>query len=669
MGVLTPKRAVLLVVAVLLGVNAFASNPSPRTQAKMAWDSARNVGVFFGGLGPFDKGTSLQYDSSETWLWNGSVWLQRFPQTTPPSRAVHAMVFDSARNRVVMFGGRKAPAERDGLATYINDTWVFDGEDWSEIVSAQTPATRQFHAMVYDRARDRVILYGGNVLADDEETFALRDDTWEFDGQQWLPIVNGPRVAKPVMGYDAKLNQTILVGLNETGTATVMYRYDTAGKTWITVTPTAMPTCVNDGHMVYRERTGKLTFFGGVCATNTPSGEEVWEWDDAGNKWTKLTLTSAFPRLAGQAVAYDPIRNEVMAFGGSAAFGSTVASETNILRANTWRQPFLLWIPRIRPRPRSLAAFETDTTRNTIWLVGGLDETSSFYYREFWGYRNGQWFPAPDLPGSCDGPQAAFDSDRGNLVVTCAGTDTHEWNGTEWKSFPDLKTKPQIRQFTGMVYDPKLKKTVMFGGYAGNNFRNDTWTWNGTEWTEVKVDNDDRPPHRAQMAMWYDPLQEKVIIYAGIGRGGLNERVTRYSDMWAFNGTGWTKLDVAETPGIRFGPQVAVNAATGKTLLFGGLKAEPIPNAPNENAIVQFFTNDTWEWDGAASRWTRLTGDTTTREPDVRENGSIAWDPVGSRLVMFGGYSGGFYQSDVWEWTGADWVPRLEAAARRRSVR
>ena len=97
------------------------------------------------------------------------------------------------------------------------------------------------------------------------------------------------------MGYDAKLNQTILVGLNETGTATVMYRYDAAAHTWATVTPTAMPTCVNDGHMVYRERTGKLTFFGGVCASDTPAAEEVWEWDSADDTWTKLDADLRLP--------------------------------------------------------------------------------------------------------------------------------------------------------------------------------------------------------------------------------------------------------------------------------------------------------------------------------------------------------------------------------------
>jgi hypothetical protein len=663
MGVLTLKRAVLLVVAVLLGVSAFASNPSPRTQARMAWDIPNNVGVLFGGLAPFDGGTSLQHDSSETWLWNGSRWLQRFPNTTPPRRAVHAMVFDTTRNRVVMFGGRQASSDRDGRETYLNDTWAYQNDNWTRIDSAQNPDARQFPAMAYDRARDKVILYGGNILSADEKTFPPFEDTWELAGDQWTKVATGPKVAKPIIGYDAGSNLTLMLGLNETGTTNLMYRFDPVAHAWVAMTPTAFPTCINDGHMVYRERTGRLTFFGGVCSTNTPQAEEVWEWDNAGNKWTKLT-TSPFPRLAGQAVSYDPLRNDVIAFGGTAALGSTVASETNILRAVTWRQAFTL----SRPNPRSQAGFQTDPATNTLWLYGGLDERSSSYYGDLWGYRDGQWFHSTDSPSTCSAPLTAFDTDRHVLVVTCTGNETFEWNGTEWKTFPNLNTEPQLRYFSGMVYDPKLKKTVMFGGYNANNFRNDTWTWDGTAWTEVKPSNAQRPPHRAQMAMWFDPLQQKIIIYAGVGRGSVNDSATRYSDMWSFSGTGWTKIEVPDTPGMRFGPQVAVNPVTGKTLLFGGLKAEGVIDDP-ANPLIQFFVNDTWEWDGGTSRWTRLTGDTSTVEPDVRENGSMAWDPVAGRLVMFAGYADGFYRSDVWEWTGTDWVPRIEEATRRRSVR
>src|SRR5690349_18796192 len=214
MGVLTPKRAVLFVAAVLIGTAAFASNPSPRTQARMVWDAPNNVGILFGGLGPFDQATSLQHDSAETWLWNGSRWVQRFPATTPPSRAVQSMVFDTTRNRVVMFGGRRAPVERDGAPSFLNDTWVYENENWRLIESAENPPARQTAGIAYDRVRDRVVLYGGNVLADDRESFVTRYDTWEFDGSQWTLISNeGPKVAKPILQYDAVRNQTIMIGL------------------------------------------------------------------------------------------------------------------------------------------------------------------------------------------------------------------------------------------------------------------------------------------------------------------------------------------------------------------------------------------------------------------------------------------------------------------------
>jgi N-acetylneuraminic acid mutarotase len=667
MGVLTPKRAVLFAVAVLLGASAFASNPSPRTQARMAWDIPNDVGVLFGGLGPNDPATGVQHDSAETWLWNGSRWLQRFPATTPPARAIHSMTYDTKRNRVVMFGGRVAQTDAKAVPTYLNDTWVYADDNWTAIDSTEKPPVRQNGAIAYDSTRDRVVMYGGTVLAADGASFIALDDTWEFDGQQWHLVTDasvGPNVAKPIVEYDAANNQTLMLGLNADGTAPVMFRFDPVAHTWAAVTPVKMPTCVNDGHMVYREHTGRVAFFGGICSVDTPAAEEVWEWDNAGNTWTQVTI-NAFSRLAGQAVAYDPLRHEVIAYGGTSAFATVLGSQTNLLRDTVWREAFF----NLRPPPRSQAAFETDSITNTIWMFGGLDETSTVFYTDLWGYRNGQWFPASAGPTTCANSLAAFDSDRAKLVVTCTGSETFEWDGSAWKTFPDLKKKPQIRQFAGMVYDPKLKKTVLFGGYNTDNFRNDTWTWNGTEWTEVKTDSKSRPPNRSLMGIWYDPLQQKIILYGGIGRGSVDERVTRYSDMWSFSGTGWTKLTVTDTPGQRFGPQIEVNPVTGKALLFGGLRAEPEPGDPTGKALRQFYANDTWEWDGTASRWTRIDSNPDTLDPDVRENGSIAWDPVAQRLVLFGGYANGFYRSDVWEWTGQDWVPRLEHAERRRATR
>lgn len=665
MGVFTPKRAVVFVVAVLIGVNAWATNPSPRTQARIVWDPVKNGAILFGGLGPTDGGgTEIQHDSAETWFWNGGQWLQRFPATVPPRRAVHAMVYDTLRKRIVMFGGRHAPDDRELAPSFLNDTWVYSGDNWTEIHSTENPPVRQFGAMTYDRARDRVVLYGGNVLNADQESFTGLYDTWEFDGSQWTKIqADTPKVAKPILGYDATRNQLILIGLNETGTTRLMYRFNAETKAWDSLSPTTLPTCVNDGNLVYREHTGKLLFFGGVCSSGTLAYEEGFEWD--GTNWTKIAWNSnLFTRFSGQAVTYDPLRQEVVSYGGTSAFGTVVASTTYLLQNELWRGVFL---PTLRPTPRSKSGFETDPVSNTIWMLGGLDETSTFYYTDLWGYRDGQWFQSVAGPVTCDGPLSTWDSDRNRMVVLCGGSEVWEWDGAAWKSFTELKKEPDIRNFSAMAYDPILKKTVLFGGYYNNNYRNDTWTWNGTEWTELKVDSKRRPPNRGQHAMWYDPILKKIVIYSGIGRPNLDARITRYSDMWTFDGSGWTLLEASAAPGMRFGAQVGVNPVTGKTLLFGGLIARPRENDPSGKTLQQLYVNDTWEWNGTA--WTQLTPGDATPQPDVRENGSMAWDPVAQQLILYAGYGEGFYRSDVWAWDGIDWIPREFSGGRRRAVR
>ena len=170
------------------------------------------------------------------------------------------------------------------------------------------------------------------------------------------------------------------------------------------------------------------------------------------------------------------------------------------------------------------------------------------------------------------------------------------------------------------------------------------------------------------MAMWYDPLQKKAIIYGG-HRPRQHQRARHALQRHV--GIQRHRLDEAqrrrETPGD------ALRSAGGgqprrpaSSLLFGGLKAEPIRTIRTRTPSSSSSRNDTWEWDGAASRWTRLDGRHHHPRAGRRENGSIAWDPVGSRLVLFGGYSGGFYHSDVWDVDGRrTGFRRLEAAGRR----
>ncbi|MCC6605664.1 MAG: hypothetical protein IT327_20825 [Anaerolineae bacterium] len=94
----------------------------------MVYDAQRGVIVLFGGQGPARPTEDLPVEVNQTlndlWEFDGEIWYEVSPRQVPPARYGHAMVYDEARNVVVLFGGIGA----DG--TYLNDTWEYDGVTW-----------------------------------------------------------------------------------------------------------------------------------------------------------------------------------------------------------------------------------------------------------------------------------------------------------------------------------------------------------------------------------------------------------------------------------------------------------------------------------------------------------------------------------------------------------
>jgi hypothetical protein len=667
MSVLSPKRVVQFVVASLLAVPLLANHPSPRVQARMAFDEAKGTGVLFGGRGSEDPATALTHASDETWIFVRDQWLQQFPPTRPSARSSHSMTYDSKRQRVLVFGGRAESRELRGKFTLLNDLWAWQNGNWSQVEAGNAPPARHLADIAYDRVRDRVILFGGYQYTADGKQLEALYDTWEFDGTSWTEVqatANGPKADRPILTYDAARNQTLLIG-NDNAFKTQMHRYDPAAKAWVQLTPDPLPPCVNESSLVFQTHNQTVMLTGGLCSTDTSASDEVWQWD--GTKWEKIDAKLAgfgVNRNNGAAYTYDTTNRRFVRFGGSTGLGAILDSSTYVLRDLVWLQ---LQTPS-RPNPRSLAAFRRDPVRGTAWLFGGLNEFSSganiAYDPDLWRYTGNEgWVRVQRTadPGQCITPSSAFDTDRQVLVVICGGNEVWEWNGDSWKK-TEPKPVPDFRRFAGAVYDQNIKKVVMFGGYDNNNYRDETWTWDGTAWTRLKPNK--KPGHRAQMAMWYDSRAKKTILYSGVGRPSIDEHVTRFSDMWSFDGTNWTEMTKAAAPGIRFGSQIAVDPRDGKVLLFGGLRA----TIDDKDNVDQFYANDTWLWDGTAGSWTQLQPGTS---PSARQNGVLEFDDASGRFVLHGGFAGQLYLSDTWSFDGTIWVPVPDKFVdfRRRSAR
>jgi len=145
-----------------------ATSPTVRSGAGMVYDPVHQNIVLFGGDGGYDGYLN------DTWLWNGSNWTRVTPTTSPSARATVQMAWDGTQ--VVLFGGENKSTGS------LNDTWLWDGEDWTKQTLTTSPPERQFSSMVYDGKG--ALLYGGAVLPSD----TYRGDTWRWDGKTWTQI-------------------------------------------------------------------------------------------------------------------------------------------------------------------------------------------------------------------------------------------------------------------------------------------------------------------------------------------------------------------------------------------------------------------------------------------------------------------------------------------------
>jgi hypothetical protein len=166
----------------------------------MTWDAARRRVVLFGGYdGRFWGGWA------DTWEWDGVIWVQRQTSIGPSGRLQHALTYDAARQRVVLFGGG------DGIRSHA-DTWDWDGVVWTRHTPVASPAPRSLHAMAWDADRSRVVLYGG------VDPFMGRlEDTWEWDSATWVrrnpTTTPGPRSSHSMV-WDSARRRMVLFGLD-----------------------------------------------------------------------------------------------------------------------------------------------------------------------------------------------------------------------------------------------------------------------------------------------------------------------------------------------------------------------------------------------------------------------------------------------------------------------
>jgi hypothetical protein len=271
--------------------------PSPRYGHAMAYEAAHQRVVLFGG-------TDLASAFNETWKWDGRAWTQ-IADMGPSGRLSSGMTYDELRQRLVLFGGYVMVS---GGVQFYGDTWEWNGTEWTQVTD-MGPLPRSSCAMTYDAIRQRVMLFGGVYYG--SSGGSRLGDTWEWDGTEWTQIADtGPSGRQePAMAFDSSRECLVLFGgLGEP---------DWQGDTWEWNDDTGWvkrqdlgPRDFATPTMAY---TGKHMVLFGTPRLEASRSGQTWEWD--GRLWTQRQDMGP-PARGAHPLANDSQRDRVVLFGG-----------------------------------------------------------------------------------------------------------------------------------------------------------------------------------------------------------------------------------------------------------------------------------------------------------------------------------------------------------------
>ncbi|MBI3178027.1 MAG: hypothetical protein HYZ27_00100 [Deltaproteobacteria bacterium] len=317
-------------------------------------------------------------------------------------------------------------------ASRASDLVMIDGEligpevrvadlGWAPYNTTARPPARHQHAMVFEQAANQLLLFSGNADYPNATTLA---DTWTWDGVAWTQEQPGssptPRDAA-VLAYDVRAQRAVL--------------------------------------------------FGGYDGNATT--HDTWVWDTDKASWDLVIPEHRPPARELAAAAYDPVRRQVVLFGGWAVERGVWGFD------DMWAWTGADWVdlaPATRPSARSAHTMVLDEARQRVVLFGGFGASEGFT------------------------------------------NDTWEWDGSTWTRY-DVTPAPSARDAYSLYYDPDRGVSVLFGGQYNLSFLGDVWEWNGTSWQEVVLPL--TPSARAFHRMVYDRRQRAGVLFGGVDNAGV----------------------------------------------------------------------------------------------------------------------------------------------------
>jgi len=576
-----------------------------------------------GGTSRWDEGSAdfQRGTGQNTITGNEGVWLDRnlahpaswvplgHSSPEPAPRCGQVLACDDINDIVVLFGGHGA--------SYLGDTWHYDpgAGDWTRMGHSGGPSALDGAAMAFDSRSGLFVLFGGESYSS-QYGYRYFNETWVYDA-----------------GTDR----------------------------WSQRSPSDAPSPRIGHSMSFDPSSGLVVLFGGEYYDPVReiygSSDETWTYNATTDSWTNRSGPNGPSARLHHATALDGRSGEMILFGGWGGREWTGTGYSYLPRlADTWSYDVAsgAWTNRttpFSPGARSDHALTFDASAGCIVLFGGMHGVTRTILGDTWMFDSGMdnWIEL-DPPGS---PFCQYGHAMAYVPALAAsllfsgydesGNISETWSyaagGNRWTKLQP-SSAPSPRSGAAMAYDSAGGQTVLFGGQFIWGPSNDTWTYSSesNSWSPA-TPSTVSPPAREGHALVWDPRNNLMVLFGGVGRSG------DLGDTWTYDPAtnAWSEMRPSSAPCARRDHAMAYDSANGEVLLFGGMRIQYSPY------IVEYF-GDTWACNVTANRWLPKV---VQPAPSARGQHSLAYDASRGTAVLFGGYGQAGKLGDTWTYNSS----------------
>lgn len=442
-------------------------NPFRRIGHSLVYDSARDRVLLFGGEGSGTNTEMWFLDPASNWRTVEAPF-----DTVPIPVDNPAAVYYEATDSILLFGGESALGD-SYQPLMLNLTLM----ELVRLSPSPPPSGRHGHQMVYNSQDHIAFLFGGfsnTPSSDFTKLYSMDNDTW------WLSDAPDPdRRFDHSMTYDSSNNRAVLFGgSDESQLFNDTWVYNFQNYSWDQIITDPSPSARKNHSMAFDPSSGSVLLFGGEG--DASRYDDTWIFDVSTQEWQKMNPSTTPSARFGHSITVDESTGKAVLFGGDDGISG------EIWKRKLGNSPIrMAGVPLESPTDPNFSPAVNNNGTILVVNVGSLRAVWTQNGLDAWGERSdaphiqsgavnigGNWSSEPAII-----PPSMYEGQFLDLTLVGSGDGWlyafSTWDGTvlnHWKRMGKLNPDTYIhgihlRKMSGKYDDGALGRPVAFGDW------------------------------------------------------------------------------------------------------------------------------------------------------------------------------------------------------------